>query len=117
MPYLKFWDEKFMVAPYLMLAIGIFKFIVSLYGFAITHSEQRGLLITFAVFLAIAFVGQIASIFIFWEVRMLVKQGNVGAQSAQKELRFYGQKGNEAITSSWDHMQQHLPIHFAKPLL
>ena len=108
MPNLAFWDQKFLVAPYFMLALGIYKFIVSIYGFGITGSKNRGLLIIFAIFLGVAFMGQIVSIFLFWEVNTLVRLKNVGAVSANKELRHYGQNGHERITKSWDHMQSHL---------
>lgn len=108
MPNLQFWDQMFVVAPYLMLGLGIFKFLISLYGFAITSSENRGLLILFAVVLGIAFVGQIASIFTFWQVKTQVEIGGVGPSDANAELQLYGLPGNESITNSWDHMQKHL---------
>ena len=108
MPNLSFWDQKFLIAPYLMLALGIYKFIISLYGFGIIATENRGLLILFAVLLGIAFVGQIASIFIFWEIRTLVELKNVGSSEAAEELRLYGEDGYESTTNAWDHMQRHL---------
>jgi len=108
MPNLAFWDQMFAVAPYLMLGLGIFKFIISLFGFAITSSENRGLLIFFAILLAAAFVGQVASIFTFWQVKTTVEIGSVGPSAANDELQLYGKNGSESITSSWDHMQKHL---------
>ena len=42
MPNLAFWDSMFVVAPYLMLGLGIYKFIISLYGFGVTSSENKG---------------------------------------------------------------------------
>ena len=88
-----------------MLGLGIFKFIVSLYGFGITSSENRGLLIFFAVLLGAAFVGQVASIFTFWQVKTTVEIGSVGPSAANDELQLYGKPGEEGVTSSWDHMQ------------
>ena len=108
MPNLSFWDPMFEVAPYLMLGLGIFKFCVSLYGFGITSSENRGLLIFFAVLLGAAFVGQVASIFTFWQVKTTVEIGSVGPSAANDELQLYGKPGEEGVTSSWDHMQAHL---------
>lgn len=108
MPNLSFWAEAFLIAPYLMLALGIYKFVISLYGFAITSSENRGLLIFFAVLLIIAFIAQVASIFVFWQVKEAIKIGNAGTAEAHTELSMYGKNGSESITRSWDHMQQHL---------
>lgn len=108
MPNLAFWDQMFSVAPYLMLGLGIFKFIISLFGFAITSSENRGLLIFFAILLGAAFVGQVASIFTFWQVKTTVEIGSVGPSAANDELQLYGKNGSEGITRSWDHMQKHL---------
>lgn len=108
MPNLAFWDPMFSVAPYLMLAIGIFKFVISLYGFAITSSENRGLLVFFAVLLAVAFIGQIASIFTFWQVKTKIEISSVGPSAANDELQLYGKNGSESVTRSWDHMQSHL---------
>ena len=108
MPNLSFWDQKFLIAPYLMLAVGIYKLIISLYGFGITATENRRLLILFAVLLAIAFVGQIASIFMFWQIKTLVELKNVGSTQAAEELINYGKDGYEITTNAWDHMQSHL---------
>jgi len=108
MPNLAFWDPMFAVAPYLMVGLGVFKFIVALYGFGIISSENRGLLIVFAILLAIAFVGQVASIFTFWQVKTTVEIGSVGPSAANDELQLYGKPGHEGVTSSWDHMQEHL---------
>ena len=108
MPNLNFWDPMFVVAPYLMLALGIYKFLISLYGFAITRSENRGLLIFFAVLLGIAFVTQVCSIFVFWQVKTAVEIGSVDNSGVHKELNMYGQNGSESVTDTWDHMQQHL---------
>ena len=98
----------FMVAPYLMLALGVYKFLISLYGFGITSSENRGLLAFFAVLLSIAFVAQVASIFLFWQVKTQVEIGGAGAAEANEEINKYGEPGYDSITNSWDHMQQHL---------
>ena len=108
MPNLAFWDQMFQVAPYLMLGLGIFKFIISLFGFGITSSENRGLLVCFAILLALAFIGQVASIFTFWQVKTTVEIGSVGPSAANDELQLYGKNGSESVTSSWDHMQKHL---------
>ena len=108
MPNLAFWDSMFVVAPYLMLGLGIYKFIISLYGFGVTSSENKGLLVFFAILLALAFVGTVASIFTFWQVKTQVDIGSVGQSEAIKELMEYGKEGSESITNSWDRMQSHL---------
>ena len=108
MPHLNFWDPMFVVAPYLMLALGIYKFIISLYGFVIACSENRGLFIFFAALLSIAFIAQVASIFVFWQVKTQVEIGSAGMAGANDELQKYGQNGMQSMTNSWDYMQHHL---------
>jgi len=108
MPRLAFLDEMLSIAPYLMLAIGIFKFAISLYGYAIASSENRGFLVSFAILLAVALIGQTASIFTFWQVKATIENRIVGRSDANDELQQYGKNGSESITSSWDLMQSHL---------
>ena len=111
MPNLAFWDQTFVTAPYLMLALGIYTFIISIGSFAIAGLENRGLLIFFAALLGIAFICQIASIFLFWEVRTLIQNRNVGPSAVNEELGHYGQPGYESTTNAWDHMQELSLIH------
>ena len=104
MPRLAFLDQMFSIAPYLMLAIGIFKFAISLYGYAIASSENRGFLVSFAVLLAVAFIGQMASIGTFSEVKTKIEISSADPRSANDELQQYGKNGSEGITSSCDYM-------------
>ena len=97
-----------MIAPYLMLALGIYKFLISLYGFGITGLENRPLLILFALFLSVAFIGQVASVFLFWEVRTTVTLDAFPPKAASDELENYNKIGYESTTNAWDHLQRHL---------
>ena len=39
---LHFWNPYFYVTPILLISLGVYKFIVAVYGFAITGTENRG---------------------------------------------------------------------------
>ena len=54
-----FWDPLFEVVPLYMICLGVFTFIVCFFGFAVTATENRGLLVTFAVVLVIVFLAQL----------------------------------------------------------
>ena len=106
MPHLSFWDPMFLVAPYLILGLGIYILIISLYGCAITSSENQGFLIFYAVLLLIAFIVQVASIYVWFNVKVQI---NIGCcrKNPFEQLNYYGETGNESITNSWDYMQEH----------
>ena len=107
MPNLAFWDQNFLIAPYFMLALGIYTAIVAMYGFGITTSANRGLLIFLAILIGGALIAQLASMFLFMQIHALIKAEDYGTK-ATDELKNYGQEGFESITKSWDYMQQHL---------
>ena len=108
MPHLKFWDDIFLEAPYLMLGVGIYTFLVSFYGFFISTSGNRGLLIAFAVLLSIACLSQIVSVFMFQKINLQLDDPPEGLDKATQQLRHYGDSRHEDVTSSWDTMQENL---------
>ena len=56
---LDFWSAYFWVVPYVMIVLGVFTFCVTVFGFLISGSENRVLLIIYAGLLAIAFLVQV----------------------------------------------------------
>merc|ERR1719233_1024961 len=59
---LYFWSWYFYACPMCMLALGVYTFAVSVYGFLISRQESRGLIYMVAVFFSIAFLVQLFSI-------------------------------------------------------
>jgi len=69
MTKLYFWSWYFYATPMCMLALGLYTFAVSVYGFLISTKESRGLISLIAVFLSVAFLGQLFSVFSAIELR------------------------------------------------
>lgn len=103
---LHFWHTYFYITPMLMVALGIYKFVVSIYGFAITGTENRCVLALFAILLSLAFIGQLGSIFTAIEVRTKINLGDYTATNVNDVLRKYGE--DDTITAEWDSMQREL---------
>ena len=89
-----------------MICLGVYKFLISIYGFAISNTESRGLLAFFAVLLSVAFIGQLASIFTAIEVRTTIVLAEYGGTNVIESLRKYGI--DQTITDEWDTMQLEL---------
>ncbi len=83
---LDFWSAYFYVVPVLMISLGVYTFLVCIFGFLISGSENRGLIAGFAVLLAIAFLAQLASIFTALELRTTVAESQVGAALVYNDL-------------------------------
>merc|ERR1711953_1449668 len=66
---LAFWSWYFYALPMCMLVLGLYTFAVSVYGFLISTRESKGLISLIAVFLSIAFLGQIFSVWTAIELR------------------------------------------------
>ena len=103
MYYLKYWDSAFAVAPILALILGIICVMISVYGFATTGYENRGLLIIFAILLSIAFIIQVACLFVFLQVRSQIDQECCPLE-LRNSLKEYN--ANTYITNSLDEIQQ-----------
>ena len=106
MPNLMFWDGQFHHAPYFLLALGIYKGLTALYGFAVYNFKNRFLLSIFAILLVIGFAMQMTSIALFWNVRTTILVGEISGAKIAGMLKDYGQEPE--ITNSLDYMQQHL---------
>lgn len=83
---LDFWSAYFWVVPIYMVILGVYTFLVCIFGFVISGSENRGLIVGFAVMLTVAFLAQLGSIFTALELRTTVAQANIGAAGVSKDL-------------------------------
>ena len=106
MPNLYFWDNTFVIAPYMMLGMGLYTFLISIYGLLVKGLEKRRWFALYAVLLAVAFVGQLVSVYFIWQIRTLVTVGSVGATPVVESLNMYNI--NPEVTKSWDDMQTHM---------
>ena len=106
MPFLYFWHNYFMVAPYMLLSLGIYKFLLAIFGFIVAAQKNRVLLVAFSILLVMGFVGQLASIFLFWQLRTEIQLGSISGAQIQDQLMLYG--SDLEITFNWDYIQQHL---------
>lgn len=100
---LHFWSIYFYVAPVLMICMGVYKFVVSFYGFSISNTENRGLLAVFAVLMVIGFLAQLASIFTAIEVRTAIVLSDYGGVNYIETLQKYGV--DATVTADWDKLQ------------
>ena len=71
---LYFWSIQFYLCPLTMLALGLYTFLVCVYGIIISNQESRGLVSLVAVFLSIAFLGQIFSIYSAFDLRNIITE-------------------------------------------
>ncbi|XP_023336581.1 CD63 antigen [Eurytemora carolleeae] len=105
---LNFWSYWFYVNPILMISLGLYTFAVSVYGFLISNQENRCLISMIAVFLGIAFLAQVCSVFSAMEVRNLINNEVIDPSAILEDMQHYGEVGYEAKTASWDEMQKDL---------
>ena len=103
MPYLKSWNSYFEIAPYLVLAVGSFTFLVSFFGFFVTPLGSRCCLILLALLLSIACIAQIGSVFITWNLSNKIKDEISGTQKIAQDLRNY--YTSKSIKKEWDDLQ------------
>jgi len=102
---LDFWSWYFYACPMCMLALGLYTFAVSVYGFLISNQESRGLLSLVAIFFSIAFLVQLFSIFTAFELRNTLNRVQV-VPGVQKNMLLY--EMDETVKSNWDSMQTNL---------
>lgn len=100
---LHFWSVYFYVAPVLMICMGVYKFVVSFYGFSISNTENRGLLTVFAVLMVVGFLAQLGSIFTAIEVRTAIVLSDYGGVNYIETLQKYGE--DSSVTADWDKLQ------------
>jgi len=105
---LDFWSQWFYINPMLMIALGLYTFLVCVYGFLISNQENRCYVSLIAVFLSVAFLGQIFSVFTAMELRNKINNKLVNPGEVLKDMGFYGQPDHEDVTSKWDELQREM---------
>ena len=75
---LGFWSSYFEFVPYYMLILGVYSFLLGLFGALVAPSGSKGALIVFAALMGIAFFAQLGSIFTALEVRSSVERDDQG---------------------------------------
>jgi len=102
---LYFWSIQFYLCPLTMLALGLYTFLVCVYGIIISNKESRGLVSMVAVFLSVAFLGQVFSIYSAFDLRNTIMEpiSNVDYKS---NMELY--LTDESVRSDWDWMQRDL---------
>jgi len=103
---LEFWSQYFYWTPLVMLGLGLYTFLVSVYGFLISNRESRGLISLIAVFLSIAFLGQIFSIYTAFELRYKINAEVIPEGDALRNMRSY--LTDDSVKYNWDWMQRDL---------
>jgi len=106
MPNLHFWDTTFYIAPYNMLVIGLYTFLVTMFGMMMKGYEKRRWYVIYAILLSVAFAGQLTSVYFMWQIRTLVDLGSIGGSQVVDVLSLYQVDSKE--TNSWDEMQSRL---------
>jgi len=104
---LDFWSWYFYACPMCMLALGLYTFAVSVYGFLISKKESRKLLSLVAIFFSIAFLVQLFSIFTAIGVNNTIRQTiNIPKLLIQENMGQY--EKDYTIKNNWDSMQRNL---------
>lgn len=103
---LDFWSWYFFACPMVMLGLGLYTFLVCVYGFLISTRESRGLISMIAVFLSIAFLGQIFSVFTAFELRYKIKTERIPAADTDRNMKLY--LSDDYVKYNWDWMQRDL---------
>jgi hypothetical protein len=106
MTKLFFWSWYFYAVPMCMLALGLYTFAVSVYGFLISTKESRGLISLIAVFLSVAFLGQLFSVFAAIELRNTIGHEVIPFGEMTEYMEQY--ESDESVKAEWDAMQSQL---------
>jgi len=101
-----FWSWHFYACPLTMMTLGIYTFLVSVYGFLISNNESRGLVSMIAIFLSIAFLGQMFSVFSAMMLRTEIDLKVVPYSELYTNMGQYGI--DETITANWDSLQREM---------
>lgn len=103
---LGFWSSYFEFVPYYMLILGVYSFLLGLFGAFVAPSGSKGALIVFAALMGIAFFAQLGSIFTALEVRSSVERDDQGHTLFLDSMDQYQQGGTDK--SNWDEIQRDL---------
>ena len=83
---LGFWSSYFEFVPYYMLILGVYSFLLGLFGAFVSGSGSKGALMVFALLMVIAFFAQLGSIFTALEVRSAVEKDDQGDGLVYKSM-------------------------------
>jgi len=105
---LDFLDWLFYACPMCMLALGLYTFLISVYGFLISNQEHRGLISLVAIFFSIAFIVQLFSVFTALELRnrLDVEVFSRSSPLIDENMRSYST--DPTVKGNWDEMQEDL---------
>jgi hypothetical protein len=103
---LDFWSSLFWIVPEFMIVLGIYTFLITVYGFLISGSENRCLIGVLAALLGVAFILQLASIFTALELRTTITKADIGSAAVREDLDKYNL--DSATTAKWDILQRDL---------
>jgi len=101
---LDFWSVYCWLVPVFMITLGVYTFLVCIFGFFTSGSENQPMIAGYAVLLAVAFLAQLASIFFAMELRTEVNKNITPTSEIIAELNQYGLAPE--ITSKWDTLQK-----------
>ena len=83
---LDFWSVYCWLVPVFMITLGVYTFLVCIFGFFTSGSENRAMIGGYAVLLALAFLAQLASIFMAMELRTEVNKNITPTSEIISEL-------------------------------
>ena len=85
---LNFWSVYFWLVPIYMICLGVYTFMVCVFGFVTAATDNRTMLVAYAVLLVMAFLAQLGSIFTALELRTQVTNSNTGAANVNEDLLY-----------------------------
>jgi len=103
---LGFWSSYFELVPYYMIILGIYTFLVGLFGTFASPSGNKAALIVFAILMTIAFLAQLGSIFTALEVRSDVERDDNAEENALDDMEKYNE--DSGVASRWNDLQTDL---------
>jgi len=104
---LDFWDSMFVITPWLMLGLGAWTLIVGIYGFSISHHENRPALVFMAIFLTVAFLLQSGAVYLTLELPNVVTSSTPAGRGSS-QVQKYGHPDYPEIKAKWDAIQSRL---------
>lgn len=104
-----FWSAYFWIVPYLLIILGVYTFLVTVFGFLISGSEKRVLLIVYAALLSAAFVVQLISIFAALELRNAINSEEEPFSNTRDILKELDNWHNDSsVRDKWNSLQSDL---------
>ena len=108
MSHLYFWHSCFYIGPLLILVVGVYKLVVIIYAVGISVSGFHFLYIVTPILLSLSLIVEIATNYVFWEIKTQLTLGNPGPENVINMLIKYNDPQFPEITEAWDHIQHQL---------